>query len=176
MSSDADSLSAKAQSAYLGLAAVATDLNAASDELASPVSELDSTLKKLNLGIEVWVTIRGYDSLPEDTSHWSEDIGYAKVNGRWGIALRSVRGDYAQPDHDTIEAWLFNEGPRNLRLSAIGKIPELLTALTQQAIDTAKQIREKLTEVKEVAAAVKQAAEKPSVERVRFKPPEGQKK
>jgi hypothetical protein len=140
---------------------VASDLNSVSDELGKSVGELDSALKKLNLGITVWVTIQGDDGLPDDPSYWSEDLGYCKVDGKWGLALRTVRGDYSFPDGDQEEKWLFNDAPRSLRLSAISKIPELLEMLSFEASKAATEIRAKLTEAQKVAEVVKKAAQEP---------------
>jgi integrase len=42
---------------YSDLKTVAADLNAVSDELGKSISEIDTVLKNLNLGIVVWVTL-----------------------------------------------------------------------------------------------------------------------
>jgi len=159
MPTTGDSLSERVQAAYLQLSAVASDLNFVSDELGKSVTELDSALKKLNLGVSVWKPMYSNDGLPEDTWYTHEDIGYAKIDGKWGVSLRTVAGDHNYPDRDTIEEWLFNDAPRSLRLSAIGHIPELLDALTQRADETAKSVRGELTTAQAVAAAIKKAAE-----------------
>jgi len=142
------------------------------------VADLDTAFKKLNLGISVWVHIYSGDD-DRDMSFWSQDLGYAKIGGKWGIALRTVAGDYQNPDEASVEEWLFNESPRHLRLSAIGKIPELLEKLSKEAAETAEKIKGKLAEAQEVAAAVKVASEVPkrvSIPRVHLKPAEEQKK
>jgi len=159
MPSDGESLTQRVQASYQQLSAVATDLNAVSDELGKSINELDFALKKLNLGVSVWVPIRSGDGMPEDSSYWSEDIGYAKVAGKWGIALRTVHGDYSNPDWDRIEEWTFNDAPRLLRLSAIEKVPELLEKLSKEASETTKKIKARLAEAQEVASAVKGVAE-----------------
>lgn len=166
MPSSGDSLSAKVQSSYRQLSTVASDLNAASDELGKPVADLDAALKKLNLGVSVWMHLRGNDD--RDGSYWSDDLGYSKVGGKWGIALRSVKGDVNWPDEERVEAWLFNDAPRELRVQAIGKIPELLDKLNEKAVETAKKIRERLADAQQLAAAVKEAADKPKIERARL--------
>jgi hypothetical protein len=162
MPSKEGSLSERVASSYKQLSAVASDLNAVSDELGKSIAELDAALKTLNLGVTVWAAIRsgGGDEYCQ-TWHWSEEIGYAKIGGKWGIALRTVNGDHQYPDDDTVESWLFNDAPRSLRLSAIGNIPALLENLSKEAAETTKQIRSQLSEAQEVAAAVKKAAEKP---------------
>lgn len=159
MTSSNESLASRVEVSYRKLSAVASDLNFTSDELGKSISDLDSALKKLNLGVSVWVHIRAEDE--DDGWFWSEDLGYAKIGGTWGIALRTVRGHYSDPDGESAEAWLFNDGPRLLRLSAIETIPQLLEKLSAEADETAKKIRIKLAAVQEVAAVVKKAADEP---------------
>lgn len=157
MSSHEDSLAKKVQSSYQKLSVAAADLNKVSDELGRSVAELDAALKKLNLGITVWTNIRGNED--DQGSYWSEEIGYAKIDGKWGIALRTVSGNYGWPEQDRIDQWLFNDAPRSMRISAIGKIPGLMEAMSKEAAESTKNIRAKLAEAQEVASAVKVAAE-----------------
>jgi len=147
---------------YKQLSTVATDLNAVSDELGKSIAEIDVALKKLNLGITTWVTIRGDDEYPYNDLYWSRDIGYAKVNSKWGISLRTIDGQSSDPDRSKTEEWLFNDAPRALRLEAIDKIPELLEELSKEAVKTTKNIRARLDEAKAVAEAVKVAANGPA--------------
>jgi len=159
MSTKGGSLADRVQASYLQLSAVASDLNAISDELGKSVSEIDAALKKLNLGISVWVEIRSWTG--DDLDYYRENVGYAKVDGKWGIALTTVSGNHNNPDQDDVEQWLFNDGPRKLRLDAIEKLPEVLKNLSEEAIRTTDKIKARLAEAKEVAAAVKGAAEQP---------------
>ena len=161
MSTNGDSLAERVQSSYLELALVASDLNAISDELGKSISEIDLALKKLNLGVSVWVNIRAGG---DDLDYFMEQIGYSKVDGKWGVALRTVSGNHSRPDEDTIEQWLFSDAPRRLRVAAIDKLPEMLKSLSNEAAETARKITAKLAEAKEVAAAVKGAAEAPKRE------------
>jgi hypothetical protein len=163
MSSKGDSLADRVQASYLQLSAVASDLNSISDELGNSVAEIDAALKRLNLGIEVWVQITF--SRDDEFGYYCDEIGYAKVDGRWGIALKSASGNEQDPEGERSEQWLFNDGPRKLRLSSIEKLPELLRKLSEEAVDTANQIKSKLADAKAVAAAVKSAAEPKEPER-----------
>jgi len=138
------------------LSSVASDLNTVSDELGKSIAEIDSALKKLNLGISVWVDLNRWEY---DLDYSYESIGYAKVNGKWGIALRSGSGNLNWPDQEAVEQWLFSDAPRTLRLSAIEKLPEMLKSLSGEAARTTEKIRNSLAEAQAVAAAVKGAAE-----------------
>jgi hypothetical protein len=156
MSTSANSLAERVQSSYLQLSAVASDLNIASDELGRCINDIDTALKKLNLGVEVWVQIRSGQE-QDSPYYWSENIGYGKISGKWGVALCTRSGDYSSHE-ETGEGWLFNDAPRSLRLSAIEKIPDLLKRLSEEAVATTKKINEKLGAAQEVANAVKKAA------------------
>jgi hypothetical protein len=166
MSSDQPSLSARISASYSQLSQVASDLNAVSDALGSSIAEIDEALKKLNLGITVWVQLRGgndSDTHPADRhfNYWSEDLGYAKLGGRWCVGLRKVDGETDRPDDELVEAWPFNDAPRTLRLSAIDKIPDLLDKLSKEALATTLMLKRKLGEVQTVAAAVTGSAAQP---------------
>lgn len=158
MSSTGDSLAERVQASYLQLSAVASDLNSVSDQLGKSIAEVDDALKKLNLGVSVWVTIEGNEDPP---FYWREDLGYSKLDGKWGIALRTVKGNYAE-DEERVEAWLFNDAPRPLRLSAISKLPELLKELSEEAVETTKKIKNGLKEAEQVVAALKTAVIEPT--------------
>lgn len=153
METKSSSLLERVQSSYRKLSEVASSLNEVSDILGQQISELEAALKKLNLGITVWVPFRGDN---EDNVLWSEDLGYAKVRGKWGIALRTFF--HACDDEPEVEEWLFNDAPRQLRLSAVESLPQLLEKLSQQGEQTAQELCCKVAEVGELVDAVKKAA------------------
>lgn len=162
MSSNVDSLAGRVRSSFLQLSAAASDLNTISDELGQCVSEIDAALKKLNVGITAWVDISSNED--DDLQYYRERIGYAKVEGKWGIALCTVSGSHDCPDEDRVDIWLFNEAPRQLRLEAINKLPNLLQKLSEEAAKTTAEIMSGLSEALLVADAVKQAASEPPVQ------------
>ena len=102
-------------------------MNKVSDELGELIAKIDEALKKLNLGVSVWIKIVAYGADPGNDEFWeqTDKIGYAKVNGKWGISLRTDQMD-VRDGEERAEQWLFNDAPRLMRLSAIEKIPELL--------------------------------------------------
>src|SRR5437868_1989728 len=77
----------RVQNAVRQFPATATNLNDATDKLGTSVSELDSVLKKFALGVPTWVP---FSESHEGSYHYEEDIGYAKIGGKWGIAIRTV--------------------------------------------------------------------------------------
>jgi hypothetical protein len=168
---DRINISQAVSSFYSELKTVAADLNAASDELGRSIAEIDAVLKTLNLGITVWASMRqgSGDESVGDMSYWSESIGYAKINGRWGISLNETYGDQGDGSEQA-SAWLFNDAPRSLRLVAIDHIVTLLQKLSEEGQATTRKIREKLADAQEAAAAVKNAARIP---RKRLAPEDG---
>jgi hypothetical protein len=155
-----DSKIAKLQTDFQALSAVATELNVASDGLTKTVAILDEALKKLNVGLTVWVTFRrrAFDEQP--LLYDLDQIGYCKVNGTWGIALQRIWGDEGAPDpwENSDGPWLFNDAPRELRLRSVDKIPEVIAELAKEAFNTTKKIQEKTKEVLELANAITQVA------------------
>lgn len=148
--------SVRIAASYKKLAESAETLNKKSDEFGAQVAVLDHLLKKLNLGIAAWERIRGSDE-DGNGNYWSEDIGYAKVGGKWGVAIRERSGNHHVDEPDDTDEWLFNDAPRSLRISAIDQIPDLLEKLIKNADKTARKIDEKLGQARELATALTEA-------------------
>jgi hypothetical protein len=85
---------------------------------------------------------------------YSEQVGYAKISGKWGIAVRTVSEVSWRPDAH-IEEWAFSDAPCQLRLEAIDFVPQLLDELAKEAADNTKKITEKTEELQQLVAAVK---------------------
>src|SRR5688500_16109791 len=118
---------------------VAHELNAASDVLAGPIATLDEAIKRLNIGLRAWKQFDGgFDE--EDGTYWAEEIGYTKIDSKWGIALMRRIGDAINPDAEQFEAWLFNDAPRTLRLKAVEHLPKVFEALIEKARENAAEI------------------------------------
>ena len=154
-----DSLTERVNASSKQLSAASVQLNAVSDELGKLIAELEAAIKKLNLGVEAWTRVSGTSS--DGGAYTREDLGYAKVDGKWGIALRSVSGHEAFDDSENCEETPFNEAPRHLRIAAIDKIPNLIDKLSAAAEATTKEISGKLDRVREVVTAVSGAAAAP---------------
>jgi len=147
-----ENLAERVQRTYKLLSAVATELNTSSDKLGASISALDSALRKINLGISSWVHFA--ESHSADNLQYSfEDIGYAKIGGKWGLAIRTVSGD-ERADFDHIDQWTFNESPRGLRVRAVKKVPELLDQLIQDASEMVKEVEEQIGTVDLLTAAI----------------------
>ncbi len=144
MSQITPALALRITSAFEQLSTAAKNLNTASDELAKSVGQLDAALRKLNLGVATWVRL----SRSEDSqgTFSLRELGYAKVGGRWGIALRTIAGRDSSSEHENREEWLFNDAPRALRIQAIDMLPDLLEKLVRDAQLTARNITEQDSE------------------------------
>jgi hypothetical protein len=137
------------------LTSIANSLNEATDELTRVVGVLDQALQRLNVGIPVWVLVVKWSSDDDPTGYETEEVGYAKINGYWGIGIRRSVGDETSPTPDEVrDIWAFNDGPRELRLRAVGRLPELLDELAKSAQKAAEVVNKKLSETKAFAAAI----------------------
>jgi hypothetical protein len=153
-------------SSFKKLAISSTHLQAASDELGKTVSVLDAALSNLNLGVSAWYQIAANED--QSGNYWSRDIGYAKVNKTWGIALRRTWGNENYDDHNE-EVWLFEDAPRFMCIESVGKLPHLLEELIERTEETTKKIIAKTAEAKELAEALSivttEAAGRPNTEK-----------
>ena len=149
---------AKVQTRFQELSTLASSLNTASDELTKVVGTLDEALKKLNIGLTVWVPFRFRGDGSDPEVYDQDEIGYAKVSGIWGVALRNIWGNESFGDYHEAGPWLFKDAPRELRLAAADKIPELIEALATGASATTKEVEEKTKQVRELAEAIDEVA------------------
>jgi hypothetical protein len=149
----------RAEHSFKQLATAAQALSSASDDLSKVIRHFDASLKKLALGITVWIEVSG---TADDTQYWRNELGYAKIDGKWGIALREVTGFHLDPDDSSVEEWIYNEAPRALRAEAVGKIPDLLEKMLQQTEETTKDLRSKIEEAAELAFVVSNLVPSPS--------------
>jgi hypothetical protein len=152
VSTNPTSLSERAQISFSNLKSIAAELNQVSDEISQPVKQIDNALKDLNLGIPTWLRIKRLTN--EDEEFYEDhDLGYAKVERKWGIALRASSGEFAGGDVESKE-WLFADAPRSLRLEGIEKLPELLEQMTSEAQDVIKRARASAKAARDLAAII----------------------
>ena len=146
------SFSERVSSSYRQLSLAASHLNLVSDELGKSIAVLDAALRKLNLGISSWSRLdRWEDAFGNYSSRY---LGYAKVNNRWGIALRTVAGNNNQPEDATIEEWLFNDAPRALRIEAVEKLPELFENLIREADVAIRKVKAQTLSARQLSTAL----------------------
>ena len=150
-------LSKRVTEALPSLAATAANLNNASKELTEVIGRLDGALQRLNLGVPAWVKVHGH-SLPDNSASWSEELGYSKIERKWGLTLRKTRNDHFQGEFEVLDEWSFNEAPRDLRIGAIGKIPRLLKELDRVAQMMVEEISESIDGTVPLVKAIEESA------------------
>ena len=144
MSKQRDSLPMKRVTELLpSLAATAANLNNASKELTEVIERLNGALQRLNLGVTAWVELKDY-SESDDSISWSQELGYSRIGREWRLTLRNTKHDHSLDEFEVLDAWPFNEAPRELRVRAIGKIPQLLKKLDQVANEIVEEISESI--------------------------------
>jgi prefoldin subunit 5 len=160
----------KFEKTFKNLSEIAAALNTASDHLTRTISTLDEALKKLNVGLAVWVSFR-FRGDDEKGLYDEDQIGYCKVNGVWGIALRRIWGDQGADWHRSDGPWLFKDASRELRVDSVDAIPKVVEALAKEAFNTAKKIQGRTDEVLSLAEIITQATQDakgqpPTLERI----------
>src|SRR5580698_4537498 len=151
---------ARAYSSFSKLQLVASNLNQVSDGLRDAVAQIDLAIKDLNLGCSVWVCVTQHTD-PDTEFFHNEDLGYAKIGGKWGIALRTVSGQLGD-ESEEVEQWLYNDAPRSLRISGIEKLPQLLERLAEDAVAATERVRVSLAVAQDFVAAISTARAEPS--------------
>ena len=154
MPSNDDALSSELASPFKKLASAAFGLHAATKQLSKTIEELDAALKILNLGITSWVEIsRGCS---HDEVYWDrQELGYAKINGKWGLAIRSISGDESRPEReDDVTEWLYADASRELRIRAVDHLPALIEKLNKDALETTRRLLLKAREASVLAKAI----------------------
>jgi hypothetical protein len=125
-------------------------VNSATKRLSESVEKLNDALKKLNLGIPVWIEVCG--GSPDDHIVETEEIGYAKFKGKWGICIRfTVEGLGPDPE-ETI--WHFDSAPREMRIHAADYFGKLLLALNDESLKQAQIMEERATNIDELTSSV----------------------
>lgn len=140
-------------SSFKQLAVSSQELNSAGDELCAVISAVEAPLKSIKPFVAAWHKIAGSE---DNLSYWHRDIGYAKVGNTWGIALRTVEG-HECVEREEIETWLFKDAPRWMQIESVGKIPDLFDEIIARTQQTAKKLRAKTVEAKQLAAALTDA-------------------
>lgn len=153
-----DSSSLKIPPSIKQITLTAKSLNDETDRLNKAVTLVGERLKVLNLGITSWLQI----SIHEEGRFWEiEEVGYAKVNGKWGIALRRATGNKNDKDTEDETIWAFNEGPRDLRILGASLLPALIEKLHTDAEAAVASVARNTLRINELAAALSVANNEP---------------
>ncbi len=142
------------------LSDTAKNINKASRRLTEAVDQVNAALKKLNMGIPVWIPTWSGPDIPGQVQE-SEDIGYAKLKGKWGVCIR-LTVEHAGPDPDVTE-WHFEDAPRELRMRNIKYLQKLVAAMNEQGNEAANEIDKEAAETEKFAAMLGEIADKSKV-------------
>ena len=109
-----------------------------------------------NVGVEVWlqrslIQTDAVDSTPPGEAVWiAQRLGYANVNGKWGLAVKAMRihsgcfeGDTSCPyenEYVQNEPIPLAQASREARLAALQRLPDLIEALEDKAKEALKTI------------------------------------
>ena len=155
-------MTAELEGSLSKIASLSNTLNEASDQVSKQLAEIESALNAYRLGIEAWVKepfVDEYFTTDPDKDgnrhvlNEAKKLGYGKFRGKWGLLVESVTAG-------SEEVWLpetvfLNDAPRETRLKAVDKIPELLEAITGQLVKTTEQASKKAAQAEEIAAALR---------------------
>lgn len=111
------------------------------DLLTQHVNDVNELLQTLQCGVECWVTVG------QQTGSQYE-LGHAKINNKWGLAIRSGS-----------TLWAYNESPTRLRVGASTHLQDLLNALYIDIEKLAKEVAEAAVLVGTIATAMQEAFE-----------------
>jgi len=153
MPSSDDTRPAKLAFSFKTLAQTASELNSATKRLSETIAALDDSLKGLNLGISSWIQFASStsaDGLVEET----HELGYAKINGKWGVAIRHISWFAPDPEQNQVKEWLFADASRELRLKAIDYVPKLIEQLNNDAQNYTAKLTHKIAEAEELTKAI----------------------
>src|SRR5712692_8552214 len=143
-------MNGKAEAALKQLASLSKSLNEASDQLNRQIAEIESALNTYKLGISAWVELKreqeqtpGGDGKFYELTH-VEDFGYGKHNGKWGLLVSSYYEEFIDPAvPQTIETAFLRDASREIRLAAVEKVPDLLSALSGEAAKITDEVLKK---------------------------------
>jgi hypothetical protein len=127
-------------------------LSKESDKLNESANDFNLALKQVGIGISAWVDFASGSN--EDAGvAWSQSLGYTKLGGKWGLAIKSSTHDFSQPDPEN-EYWVFAEAPRALRVKAAPFIPDLLDQLIQEVARTTKEVSDHTHNIEALTATI----------------------
>jgi hypothetical protein len=129
----------KLQKSLQELTSSADTLNSLSDQLNRQVSDVESSVNKVGIGLTAYVNTESWsDERGERYDVWR--ICYEKHASKWGFTIQHLWGHEAFPDSGESETWAFKDAPREHRLRAVEKIPDLIDVLLKKSRDFASDI------------------------------------
>lgn len=143
-------LNERVSTSFKQLSVAANYLNNTSDALGKAIGSIEEKLRRLNIGLEVWVPV-DQECSEETDEIVVHHLGYAgpPAVAYWAISIRTL---WIDRDDEKERIVTFNSASRELRLRTIDKIPELIEALT-------KEVSDKVAEIKPIVDRAEEFAE-----------------
>jgi hypothetical protein len=147
-------MTGKADAALKQLSSSAQSLNRVSDELSAYLKQIETSLASYRLGIHAWVDL-SKKPIYEDGGAYIDTaigrLGYDKLKGKWALLVASwIEG---APD-ETHNVQLLRDAPREIRIEAVDKLPNLLEELSRQAAKTTDKAERSLATARDLAKAL----------------------
>jgi hypothetical protein len=95
-----------------------------------------------------------FSSYGEGPFSEAEAIGYAKINGTWGIGLRKTFDDENDESRSECTEWRFKDAPREMPLRAISNLGKLIERINEDADRAANVLEKRIEEAEEYANAI----------------------
>ncbi len=144
------------------LAYVSDSLNKSSDSLSGQILEVESALQRYGLGVSAWVMMWSWDVEVPVIGAMDTNVtrmlclGYGKHLGKWGLLVSECDGDDL-PGEGNVS--FLREQPRDVKLEAVGKLPDLLKELLKKATEVATEATTKANATREIVANLKKWTE-----------------
>src|SRR6266705_2500335 len=129
---------ASVDAALKELTSLAQVLNKTSDDLTKHLTYVETALGALKLGVSVWVTLGKHNEISEPDTNGLRTpltivkmLGYSKYKNKWGLLFAEYCEEFFDGEYDQ-ESFL-RDAPREIRLAAVEKLPDLLKALIKKA-------------------------------------------
>lgn len=142
------------------LAYVSDSLNKSSDSLSEQILEVESALQRYGLGVSVWVMMSSWEVEVPVIGAMNTNVtrmlclGYGKYCGKWGLLVSECEDI---PSEGNVS--FLREASRDMKLEAVGKLPDLLKALLRKATEVATEAAAKAHVTQEIAASLKKWTE-----------------
>ncbi len=150
----------KVEATLKQLASISQSLNEVSDLLSNRIAEVEAALREYKLGVEAWVDLaRERETSKADDGRiydltCVQRLGYGKQNGKWGL----LAVEYYEEFDEEPEAIFLRDAPRETRLAAVEKLPDLLKALAEKAAKVSEEVTKKAEQARQIAAGLSKKA------------------
>ena len=141
------------------LAYVSDSINKSSDSLSKQILEVESALQRYCLGVSAWVLIYSWEVEVPVIGAMNTNVtrmlclGYGKYCGKWGLLVSQCDDDVV-PSEGNVS--FLRDASRDVKLEAVGKLPDLLKELLKKATEVANEASAKAGVTQEIAAGLKQ--------------------